>query len=385
MTVLQNVDFVGGVHGLEGGALAERRSAVLGRAGLITALDRLASQLSGGTRRKLGFSMAIVHTPPLLVLDEPSTGVDPVSRTDLWRLVSEAAAKGAAVLMSTTYLDEAERAAHLLVLDEGAPSPRAASTTSSRPSRARLRAGVTRTTGVVVAARSRLPRVLAGRFGPRGRGPRRARPRGRRHRTLVAAARAYRGARMRPPARRARGQAVRGAGRGRRRVHGVVAGEVVGLLGANGAGKTTLIRMLLGLIAVSEGYVQLLGGGRTARGGPGWGTCRRALACTATSPWTENLAFTAHAYGAPPPALPTALEPYAATLVGSLGLGNPAAARFLAALAHGPEILVLMSRPLASTQLARARLWDTIREHAERRGGWSRRTTCRRPAPTGSC
>jgi ABC-2 type transport system ATP-binding protein len=70
-------------------------------------------------RRKLGFVMAIVHRPALLILDEPTTGIDPVSRIDLWRLVSEAAASGAAVLMSTTYLDEAERAAHLVVLDRG--------------------------------------------------------------------------------------------------------------------------------------------------------------------------------------------------------------------------------------------------------------------------
>jgi ABC-2 type transport system ATP-binding protein len=63
--------------------------------------------------------MAIVHRPDLLILDEPTTGIDPVSRIDLWRLVSEAAASGAAVLMSTTYLDEAERAGHLVVLDRG--------------------------------------------------------------------------------------------------------------------------------------------------------------------------------------------------------------------------------------------------------------------------
>ena len=61
----------------------------------------------------------MMHRPALLILDEPSTGVDPVSRIDLWRMVSEAAAAGAAVLMSTTYLDEAERAAHLVVLDAG--------------------------------------------------------------------------------------------------------------------------------------------------------------------------------------------------------------------------------------------------------------------------
>ena len=119
LSVAQNMDFVGGIYGLSGDALASRRDELLDRASLLHSVGRLASQLSGGMRRKLGFSMAMLHNPPLLVLDEPSTGIDPVSRVDLWRLVSEAAAAGAAVVMSTTYLDEAERAASLLALDSG--------------------------------------------------------------------------------------------------------------------------------------------------------------------------------------------------------------------------------------------------------------------------
>ncbi|MFN8157814.1 MAG: ABC transporter ATP-binding protein [Candidatus Nanopelagicales bacterium] len=119
LTVRQNVDFVGGIYGLSGARLDERRTELLERAGLTAAQDRTSAQLSGGMRRKLGFCLAMVHQPELLVLDEPSTGVDPVSRVDLWRLVSEAAAAGAAVVMSTTYLDEAERAAQLLALDAG--------------------------------------------------------------------------------------------------------------------------------------------------------------------------------------------------------------------------------------------------------------------------
>jgi ABC-2 type transport system ATP-binding protein len=119
LTVTQNIDFVAGIYGLAGEELTARRTELLDRASLTPAASRLAAQLSGGMRRKLGFVMAIVHRPALLILDEPSTGVDPVSRIDLWRLASEAAASGAAVLMSTTYLDEAERAAHLVVLDSG--------------------------------------------------------------------------------------------------------------------------------------------------------------------------------------------------------------------------------------------------------------------------
>jgi ABC-2 type transport system ATP-binding protein len=119
LTVTQNVDFVAGIYGLSGATLAARRAELLAGAGLTDAADRLASQLSGGMRRKLGFCLAAAHRPALLVLDEPSTGVDPVSRIDLWRMVSQAAADGAAVIMSTTYLDEAERAGHLVVMDAG--------------------------------------------------------------------------------------------------------------------------------------------------------------------------------------------------------------------------------------------------------------------------
>jgi ABC-2 type transport system ATP-binding protein len=119
LTVVQNMDFVGGIYGLAGDGLAARRTSLLEHASLAEWGGRLASELSGGMRRKLGFSMTMLHEPPLLVLDEPSTGVDPVSRVDLWRLVSEAAAAGAAVVMSTTYLDEAERAASLVALDNG--------------------------------------------------------------------------------------------------------------------------------------------------------------------------------------------------------------------------------------------------------------------------
>jgi ABC-2 type transport system ATP-binding protein len=70
-------------------------------------------------RQKLGVIAAMLHHPALLVLDEPTTGVDPVSRADLWSLIARAAAQGAAVAFSTSYLDEAERAAHVLILAEG--------------------------------------------------------------------------------------------------------------------------------------------------------------------------------------------------------------------------------------------------------------------------
>ena len=79
----------------------------------------MAERLSGGMRRKLGFALASLHEPDVLLLDEPTTGVDPVSRTELWRLMAGAAGAGTTVVFATTYLDEAERCAQVLALDRG--------------------------------------------------------------------------------------------------------------------------------------------------------------------------------------------------------------------------------------------------------------------------
>lgn len=119
LTVAENLAFVGGMYGLTAGELRERSDTLLERAGLADARDRLSSRLSGGMRTKLGFCLAMVHDPELLVLDEPSTGVDPVSRVELWRLLSETAAAGTAVLMATTYMEEGERSSHVTVLEKG--------------------------------------------------------------------------------------------------------------------------------------------------------------------------------------------------------------------------------------------------------------------------
>ncbi len=119
LTVAENVHFVGGSYGLVGSNLESRATELLTAAALNDVRDRLAGRLSGGMRSKLGFVLAMLHRPQLLVLDEPTTGVDPVSRVELWRLVSEAAASGTSVLMATTYLDEAERASSAIVLEAG--------------------------------------------------------------------------------------------------------------------------------------------------------------------------------------------------------------------------------------------------------------------------
>lgn len=117
LTVAENVEFVADVHSLRD--WAPRAELLLERAAIAQFGDRISSHLSGGQRRKLAGVMALLHQPDLLVLDELTTGVDPVSRMELWRLMAGAAAEGAAVVASTSYLDEADRAESVLLLHEG--------------------------------------------------------------------------------------------------------------------------------------------------------------------------------------------------------------------------------------------------------------------------
>jgi ABC-2 type transport system ATP-binding protein len=119
LSVQENLEFAAAGYGVPARQARARTQEYLERTGLAAARRRLAGNLSGGMRQKLGVIRAMLHEPDLLVLDEPTTGVDPVSRADLWWLIARAAAGGAAVVLTTTYLDEAERAASVLVLDEG--------------------------------------------------------------------------------------------------------------------------------------------------------------------------------------------------------------------------------------------------------------------------
>ena len=119
LTVDENVAFSAGAYGVRGPDLARRSTELLERIGLSDARTRLGGQLSGGMQRKLAVGMALLHRPAMLVLDEPTTGVDPVSRAELWRLISGAAAEGSAVAVATTYVDEAHRASTVVLLEQG--------------------------------------------------------------------------------------------------------------------------------------------------------------------------------------------------------------------------------------------------------------------------
>lgn len=117
LTVDENLEFTAQVYRVPD--WRDRAGNLKNRAGLERFGDHLAGRLSGGQARKLAGSMAMLHEPELLILDEVTTGVDPVSRMDLWHLVASAAASGAAVLAASTYLDEAERSESVLLLHRG--------------------------------------------------------------------------------------------------------------------------------------------------------------------------------------------------------------------------------------------------------------------------
>lgn len=117
LTVAENMAFTAAAYRL--GAWRSRADELLERADIARFGDRLAGRLSGGQRRKLAGSMALLPEPALLVLDEVTTGVDPVSRMELWRIIAGAAAADTAVLVGTTYLDEAERAELVELLHRG--------------------------------------------------------------------------------------------------------------------------------------------------------------------------------------------------------------------------------------------------------------------------
>lgn len=117
LTVDENVAFFAEVHGVR--QYQARRDELLSMTQLIPFRKRLADRLSGGMKQKLALICTLVHEPELLLLDEPTTGVDPVSRREFWKLLSEFLSHGITILMSTPYLDEAERCTRVALLHEG--------------------------------------------------------------------------------------------------------------------------------------------------------------------------------------------------------------------------------------------------------------------------
>jgi ABC-2 type transport system ATP-binding protein len=117
LTIDENIAFFAEVHGVRD--YGRRRDQLLAMTQLTPFRARLADRLSGGMKQKLALACTLVHEPDLILLDEPTTGVDPVSRREFWKLLSEFLANGITILMSTPYLDEAERCTRVALVHEG--------------------------------------------------------------------------------------------------------------------------------------------------------------------------------------------------------------------------------------------------------------------------
>jgi drug efflux transport system ATP-binding protein len=119
LTVDENINFYADLFGVTTANRSDRATQLLQAAGMTEFRARLAGKLSGGMKQKLGLVCALIHRPKVILLDEPTTGVDPVSRRDFWRILYELIAEGVAILTSTAYLDEAERCHRVALLHQG--------------------------------------------------------------------------------------------------------------------------------------------------------------------------------------------------------------------------------------------------------------------------
>ena len=109
LTVNENIDFFMDIYGIRGDERKKRKERYLGFSNLLPFLDRQAGNLSGGMKQKLGLACVLVHEPQMLILDEPTNGVDPVSRMEFWDILNQMRQNGMTILVSTAYLDEGEK------------------------------------------------------------------------------------------------------------------------------------------------------------------------------------------------------------------------------------------------------------------------------------
>ena len=117
LTVDENIEFFANIHNIMD--YKDRRSELLNFTKLISFRDRLAEKLSGGMKQKLALACSLIHRPEILYLDEPTTGVDPVSRRDFWKILSDLQNEKITIVLTTPYLDEAERCNRVALMDQG--------------------------------------------------------------------------------------------------------------------------------------------------------------------------------------------------------------------------------------------------------------------------
>ena len=354
LSVEENLQFFGRLFG-HGAAERRRRIDELCRStGLLPFLDRPAGKLSGGMKQKLGLCCALIHDPDLLILDEPTTGVDPLSRAQFWQLIARIRAQrpGMSVIVATAYMEEAEAFDHLVAMDAG-------------------RVLATGTPADLRGSHATLEQAFIALLPEEKR---------RGHREVVVPPLAD-GA-DEPPAIEARGLTMRFGDftavdhvdfRIRR-------GEIFGFLGSNGCGKSTTMKMLTGLLSASEGQAWLFGRevdphDLQTRRRVGYMT--QAFSLYGELSVRQNLVLHARLFAVPADELPARvdemLQRFGLTAVQhslpeTLPLGMRQRLSLAVAMVHRPELLILDEPTSGVDPVARDMFWQLMVELARRDG-----------------
>src|SRR6266852_2071740 len=386
LTVKENIRYVGDLRSVPPRDIASRATRYLEMFDMLRFQDRLAARLSGGMKQKLALACALVPQPRVLLLDEPTTGVDPVSRREFWDVLAHLAGDGLTVVVATPYLDEAERCHRVALMHQGVlhrigtPADLKQSISSQRLERRtpdlaladQLLSGEALETKAIKDIQVGQPTL---------------------ENTFVATLRAL-GEDTRSEAfpgdhdhGHLRGRIAIGATNLTKHFGSFTAvkdvnihikyGEVYGLLGANGAGKTTTIKMLCGLLAPTSGQMQLAGetgGLRSQAVRQQLGYMSQKFSLYDDLSIEENLAFFAGVYGVPGSeraarghwALSFAgLEGKEKLVTGSLPGGWKQRVALGAAIMHEPSILFLDEPTSGVDPLARRAFWKVINRLAD--------------------
>ena len=398
LSVAENLRFVAKIFGHYDDARAQQ---LLKAADLDRFTDRLARNLSGGMRKKLGVIMAALPKPQLLVLDEPTTGVDPDSRTAILALIKAEAARGATVVVATTYIDEAEDSSQI-ILTLGSRVMATGTAKQLIACAPQLDEQTVASLGEPWQRSAPLERAciawqlcaqsgsdwqgFSAEFGQSSQAgasdsvpaqpasPAPTQPASSTHPQPASSTQAGSGKSATAPSPKAQDlisvhelrkrfgdfEALKGVS------FAVSPGEIVGLIGANGAGKSTSMRIILGLEAASSGQVSVLGqrpGSLQARKLLGYVPQFVGLAPSLSA--SENLSFNARQYQCQVPAqVGRWASSFGANPVANLPLSTRRMLACMNATMHAPQLLIMDEPTSGMDPLARLRLWQYLRQLA---------------------
>jgi ribosome-dependent ATPase len=355
LTVRENIEFFGRLFGQSPFERDARIAELLDSTGLAPFSDRLAKKLSGGMRQKLGLCCCLIHDPDFLILDEPTTGVDPLSRRQFWELIDRMRARrrGMSVLVATAYMEEAERFDWLAAMSAGKVLA------SGSPAELREAAGAATLEEAFIAL---LPEEET-----RGHGRLKIPPR-----------RVFGG----PPVIAARDLTCRfGDFTAVDRVSFTIErGEIFGFLGSNGCGKTTTMKMLTGLLPPTDGEALLFGeplapGDMSSRYRVGYMSQSFSLYGELTV--RQNLDLHAHLFHLPPLQAKErigklvawfGLEDHLDQRASDLPLGIRQRLSLAVAIVHEPESLILDEPTSGVDPLARDQFWEALIDLSRKQG-----------------